>query len=107
MTLLQLYLISILPRFSPMFIGFGLCLSIASAMWISFSIAESLVPIRKLKTIIAVPIILLLFGIAIPSEKQLMFIAGGYFATNNEEAKKLPENVLKAVNNFLKNIQEK
>lgn len=38
---------------------------------------------------------------ALPSNKQMLMIAGGYAVSNNAELKAMPENVLKAVNSYL------
>lgn len=44
-------------------------------------------------------------GVFLPSDKQLYTIAGGYYATNNAELKKMPDNVFKAANSYLEKLQ--
>lgn len=44
-------------------------------------------------------------AVFVPNETQIYTIAGGYYATNNAELKKLPDNVLKAANGYLEKIQ--
>lgn len=46
-------------------------------------------------------------SILAPSERDAYVIMGGYYATNNEEIKQLPENIVNASNAFLKNYVEK
>ena len=40
-------------------------------------------------------------GTLIPSNKQLAVIFAGHWSTNSEEVKKLPDNVIKTMNNFM------
>lgn len=40
--------------------------------------------------------------IAVPDEKDVAMIIGGYYATNNEQIKQIPDNILAATNEFLK-----
>lgn len=42
----------------------------------------------------------------VPSNKDLTIILGGYWVTNSEEVKKLPENVAKTINDFLEKYQD-
>lgn len=42
----------------------------------------------------------------IPSREQLLYIAGGYAATNSKELKALPDNILKAANTYLGKITD-
>lgn len=58
------------------------------------------------KKFLIVPALCLFMSAILPDEKQIAMIAGGYFATNNEEVKKLPDNVLGAVNSYLEKIQK-
>jgi hypothetical protein len=43
----------------------------------------------------------------IPSSKQMMYMIGGYAATNVENIEKLPKNVVNAANKFLESYTDK
>lgn len=43
----------------------------------------------------------------VPNNRDLYVMIGGYYVTNNDEIKKMPNNVLKAANNFLEEFAEK
>ena len=58
----------------------------------------------KTGVIICVPAIL--FASFIPSSKQMMYIIGGYAATNVENIEKLPKNVVDAANKFLESYTD-
>ena len=55
--------------------------------------------------IICFPVIL--FSSFIPTSKQMMYMIGGYAATNVENIEKLPENVVNAANKFLEQYTDK
>ena len=57
----------------------------------------------KTKVIIVVIIFSIIGGIT-PSQKDMFLLVGGYAATNSKELAKLPDNVLKAANNYLDKI---
>jgi len=42
-----------------------------------------------------------------PSEKQMMYMIGGYAATNVENIEKLPKTVVNAANKFLEQYTDK
>ena len=50
---------------------------------------------------------LLIITAFIPNEKQMMYLIGGYVATNTEGVEKLPKNVVDAANRFLEDYTEK
>lgn len=58
----------------------------------------------KKGAIIFAPILLL--ASFIPSEKQMMYLIGGYAATNVENIEKLPKNMVNAANKFLEDYTE-
>lgn len=62
--------------------------------------------IRNSKKFIVALFILATFNAIIPSERQMLIIAGGYAVTNNAEIKKLPTNAAKAVNAWLDVVEE-
>lgn len=47
-----------------------------------------------------------LLGSILPTNKQLMWIVGAYVVTNNEQVKELPDNILRAANDFLKELHK-
>lgn len=57
---------------------------------------------------LSLPVFLLFLGAAvlIPSRQDVALIIAGHWASNNEEMKKLPDNVLKPLNNFLERANE-
>ncbi len=66
--------------------------------------AETLFALIK-KSIIPF-IILMTLSAVTPSEKQMLLIAGGYTATNNEDMQKIPSNAAKAVNAWLEAVTD-
>ena len=46
-------------------------------------------------------VFLMFFNVLVPNNKQAAFIVGGYYVTNNEDIKKLPNNIIAASNAFL------
>lgn len=61
---------------------------------------------RNVKKYALCAVVLSLFSALLPSERQMLLIAGGYTATNNAEIKKLPTNAAKAVNAWLDAVTE-
>src|SRR5579872_6900306 len=63
---------------------------------------ETIIMIHKgVKKCAWLAIILGLFTNMMPTNKDLAIILGGYYVTNSEEVKKLPNNVVHAMNDFL------
>ena len=58
------------------------------------------------KIYVVVPFIVMSLAMFIPSEKQMMYIIGGYAATNVENIEKLPKNVVNAANKFLESYTD-
>ncbi len=56
---------------------------------------------KHIKKSVGAFVVLLFLNVPMPSERQMLLIAGGYTATNNAEIKKLPTNAAKAVNAWL------
>lgn len=54
----------------------------------------------------ALPIFIGVTSNLIPSEKQMMYMIGGYAATNVENIEKLPKNVVNAANKFLESYTD-
>ena len=61
---------------------------------------------RIMRKLIPYAIICAVAASILPSERQMLLIAGGYTATNNAEIKKLPTNAAKAVNAWLDAVSE-
>ena len=64
---------------------------------------------RKLRWVPYVALLFIIANALLPTKEQLAWIIGGSVAVSiasTEEAKQLPENVLGAVNSFLKQMQE-
>lgn len=60
--------------------------------------------LRKRSFVIEVILSVLL--VLLPTTKDMAIILGGYWVTNNKEVEKLPENVVKTVNSFLKKYHD-
>ena len=56
---------------------------------------------NKATKFLVVPMALLFVSVFVPSSKQMMYLIGGYAATNVEGVEKLPKNVVNAANAFL------
>lgn len=65
---------------------------------------DELLPSNK-KYLAALGIIALVLML-IPSESQLYKLAGAYIVTNTEGVGELPDNIVKAANDFLKSVQQ-
>lgn len=61
---------------------------------------------RIMRKLIPYAIICMVVASVLPSERQMLLIAGGYTATNDSEIKKLPANAAKAVNAWLDAVSE-
>jgi hypothetical protein len=48
-----------------------------------------------------------LLNVAAPDERSIAIILTGYYVTNNEEIKKLPDNVIGSINTLLEGFQGK
>lgn len=69
--------------------------------------------VLKAKMAIGIFIVVVFLGALYPSEKDIKYIIGGTaiwktadYLADNEEAKKIPDNVLKAMNSFLEQVNE-
>ena len=51
--------------------------------------------------------VLIIFAAIIPDKNQIVFLTGAYVTTNTEGVKELPENIVSAANNFLKDYTKK
>ena len=61
-------------------------------------------------TKLALPVFLVctFIVVLVPDKEQIIYIAGGYLATNIEDIEKLPPNIVKSANKFLEDFaQEK
>jgi hypothetical protein len=50
--------------------------------------------------------VVVLLANMLPNEKQVLYLAGGYAATNSEEVRKLPNNILGAANTYLESLKQ-
>lgn len=116
MSKFELYLLTRLDGIQELFAG----IAIASGIFIFFAIIlgpllmDSLSdyieePFRKtaswVKRLVFTAAICGLISVSIPSTKDLAIIYGLNYITNNEEAQKLPDNVLKTINKQLEEWQ--
>lgn len=62
---------------------------------------------EKIKASFWVAIIAGFLSTATPTNNDLYVMMGGYYATNNAEIKKLPDNIVGAVNKFLEEVKPK
>lgn len=113
MSLFTLYLISILPSLSNLtsvigtlsIIAFGvLTVMVLFLAGEGDDVPAGITKARNLALKIALPC--LIIATLIPGEKQLYMIAGGYVATNTAGVEKLPDNLVKAANNWLEKLAE-
>lgn len=114
MSLLTLYLITILPNLhTAMMVGFFLPVIVVTFISLlvlmdsggmeSFDHKAS---IKWRNALIPVFIIFGLFATLIPNEKQIYMIAGGYAVTNVEGINKLPANIVGAANAYLEKVNK-
>ncbi len=107
MDLSTLYWVLILPKFGDLFSFFGGLIFLIMGVLYGFSLFDDYPWHKKIKKIhVAVPFIVMSFAMFIPSEKQMMYIIGGYAATNVEDIEKLPKNVVDAANKFLESYTD-
>lgn len=111
MSLLTLYLLSIIPGLGHLITFLGIVLTVIPlgifmVAWLESSTGDiSLTGVgKKLKNYIKVGILVSLLGFAIPTKDQLYFIAGGYITTNTEGVAELPANMVEAANSWLKDV---
>jgi len=106
MDLSTLYLILILPNI-------GKVLGVASLITITLLIVfmtnasfdeEVNESFSKIKSSIKYILLCGFLSVMIPSEKQMMYMIGGYAATNVDGIEKLPKNVVSAANKFLEDF---
>lgn len=109
MTIFELYLLTLLPSLAAMFTSLTVLSVVLTFACFLFSQLhdkplerESFAKLTKFCSKFF--IIFLVTATLIPSERQIYVIAGGYVATNTEGVKELPENIVKATNDFLKSI---
>ena len=60
----------------------------------------------KFTKLLIIPVLLFFISVFIPTEKTMMYMIGGYAATNVEGVEKLPKNVINAANRFLEKYTE-
>ena len=115
MDLLTIYLVLILPNFGAALAVIG---GAGAAIGVGFSLSSLIngdctygdpekkkayfstgKKTFKITGMICAPLILM--AILIPSNKQMMYMIGGYAATNVEGVEKLPKNIADAANKFL------
>jgi len=110
MDLSTLYWILILPNLGKASLIIMACLVIivCSVSFVSY-LESNTKGLNFSKGLIKYIIFFMLIGIFIPSNKQMMYLMGGYAVTNIEGIEKLPKNVMGAANKFLKdfNIEDK
>lgn len=118
MELWQLYLLMTLDRVSGIIAGTLAGAGFLNIFWLAFwinalSVGANLdsasdadkqvwTTIMKTRFLPMALAVLLVLHILIPSTRDAMLIVGGYYATNIEGVKELPENVVDAANAFLK-----
>lgn len=96
MSILTLYILTMLPTMASLFGVVALLLGTGTFLGMMDS------PNFKLKTKYMVILIVCSFlWVAIPSHKQMAFIAAGYIVTNNEDIKKIPGRSMEFLNKYL------
>jgi hypothetical protein len=106
MNLLELYLITVLPNLkAPLVVIPILTMMIYAAACVAMDIEYDKTP-KHPGLVFGTCILCFFLSASIPSESQLMMIAGGYIATNTDGVKDLPENLVKAANEFLESYYE-
>lgn len=107
MDLLTLYIMIMLPKLAGMFEIFGLLGLILGLFFYSTSkIDDAPWHDAVSKKVVIIPAILLAISLPIPSNKQMIYLVGGYVATNVENVEKLPKNLVGAANKFLEDYVE-
>ena len=107
MDLLTLYLIFILPNIQGVFIFLSIVTGVAIlASFVFGAIEENERAKAWGSSMIKVIIPFVVVASLIPSSKQMMYIIGGYAATNVENIEKLPKNVVNAANKFLESYTQ-
>lgn len=112
MSVFELYLITTFTESSKAFgvLGFllAICATFGAAIKIGITYDEhadegnkQLVKVFPCKTIAVISFLFLLTSFLSPSYKQLAIIYSGSFATNNAEAKQIPDNAMKVLNKFM------
>jgi hypothetical protein len=102
MELSTLYWLLILPSVGGAMLLMGAFSTVGFGVICVLSLFDDCPWHKKVKfNYIIIPIFMWLAGILIPSEKQMMYLIGGYAATNVENIEKLPKNVVDAANKFL------
>lgn len=107
MDLSTLYWILILPNIKDAFIAASILMMLGIMVTFIFGFLESEPSAKKwglskIKYLIPMVVIAAL----IPTNKQMMYMIGGYAATNVENIEKLPKNVVNAANKFLETYTE-
>jgi len=114
MELSTLYWILILPNIGVFFTVIGVLIIVACLFLIisaaisidcTYGNEDKINRLRKTRDkatkFMVLPVIILFIAVFIPSGKQMMYMIGGYAATNIEDVEKLPKNVVNAANKFL------
>ena len=107
MSILQLYLLTRLFELKDTLVPIIVIMSIASVIVFLASLIADTTEVRTksrkyFRIFVSILTVAVLTNIAVPSQRDAYVILGGYYATNNEEIKKLPENIVAASNAFLK-----
>jgi uncharacterized membrane protein len=106
MSLIQLYLLTRADHIHDLLVVFGIIFFMAAFMvfigrTMTGSEASDEEHMGVAAKLFAGFIVLLILSCAVPTKEDLYVMLGGYYATNDAELKKLPDNVLGAVNDFL------
>lgn len=110
MSILTLYfLLTLLPNMDMAIdISIGILVVAAVVFAICYSVEfddKSKEPYLKfLKNMITALIYLIILGVFVPGKEQIVTMVGGYAVTNDQEMKKLPDNILKAANTYLERM---
>lgn len=109
MSMLLLYfLLVVLPNLSFLLgVICFMCIVLFIGLTISFSETKYFnnpAFTKPCKIIFIVFIGCIVLSVFLPDSKQMLYVVGGYAATNSEEIVKLPGNIRKAANAYLENI---
>ena len=114
MTIMQLYLLTRLFEMKDTFLALIGPMAVLSVICMVIALVSSTESPNVSKTskkyakiFVSLLILSIVGNVMAPSQKDAYVILGGYYATNNEEIKKLPENVVAASNAFLKEYTAK